>query len=82
MDYYCKFCGIRNSMVQGLTAARCERHPEGRYAGKHVIYEGSVKSKYQCKYCGITNSTIQGLTAGTCQRHPEGQFEGRHEPLL
>ncbi len=81
-NYYCKYCGLRFSSVQSLTAGRCNRHPDGPCQGRHALYQGSEKSQYTCKYCGLKYSSIQSLTAGRCNRHPDGPFKGRHAPAL
>jgi hypothetical protein len=81
-DFYCKYCGTKNSSVANLTRVPCMRHPSGPNKGNHALYEGSEKSKYTCKYCGTTNSSISNLTNGPCMRHPNGANKGKHEPAL
>jgi len=73
-NYYCKCCGMKNATVQGLVNGGCSRSPSKR----HVLYEGSEKSRYVCKYCGMTNNSIAGLTGGGCHKSPTK----RHEPAL
>ena len=79
---YCKYCGKEASDVRTLTACVCPRHPDGPNKGRHVLYEGSIKSRYTCKYCGHTASSIMTLTACMCPRHPKGTNKGKHEPAL
>jgi hypothetical protein len=81
-NYQCRYCGTKASSVSSLTASSCNRHPNGSYKGKHVLYEGSEKSQYTCKYCGSKASTISSLTASSCNRHPDGSYKGKHEPAL
>lgn len=81
-NYYCKYCGTKNSSISGLTTNSCPRHPLGANKGKHVLYEGSEKPKYSCKYCGTSNAAISGLTTNNCPRHPNGANKGKHEPAL
>ena len=82
MNYYCKYCGASNSSLSSLTANPCMRHPLGPNKGKHVLYEGSEKTKYQCKFCGSSNASLSSLTANHCMRHPLGPNKGKHEPAL
>jgi DNA-directed RNA polymerase subunit RPC12/RpoP len=82
MNYYCKYCGTKNSSLASLTASSCSRHPAGPNKGKHILYEGEEKSKYECKYCGTSNSNLASLTASSCSRHPLGPNKGKHEPAL
>lgn len=81
-NYYCEYCGVKNSTVNGLTAGSCMRHPAGPNKGKHKLYEGTEKSQYVCKYCGVKNTTISSLTSGSCMRHPNGANRGKHSPSL
>lgn len=81
-NFYCEYCGTKNSSVSSLTASLCSRHPLGSNKGKHKLYEGSEKSKYTCKYCGTSNPTISSLTASLCSRHPNGSNKGKHAPAL
>jgi 5-methylcytosine-specific restriction endonuclease McrA len=80
--FYCRYCGTSSSGVSSLTSSNCQRHPNGPFKGKHVLYEGSEKSQYTCKYCGTHASSISSLTSSSCQRHPDGSFKGHHEPAL
>jgi DNA-directed RNA polymerase subunit RPC12/RpoP len=82
MNYYCKYCGSKNSSIVGLTNSACQRHPLGALKGKHTLYEGAEKAKYECKYCGTSNASIVGLTNSACQRHPLGALKGHHEPAM
>jgi len=82
MNYYCKYCGFKSSNIGSLTASVCPRHPTDRIKGRHVLYEGTEKSKYECKYCGAKASTIAGLIVSVCPRHPTDQMKGRHEPAI
>lgn len=81
-NFYCRYCGVRRSSVQSLTAGYCPRHPAGAGKGRHVLYQGSEKKQYTCMYCGVKRSDIASLTAGYCSRHPAGAGKGRHEPAL
>jgi hypothetical protein len=81
-NYYCKYCGNKQSSISTLTAYSCSRHPLGSNKGKHALYEGAEKSKYQCKFCGNAQSTIATLTAYSCPRHPDGPNKGKHEPAI
>ena len=81
-NYYCEYCGHKSSSVSSLTSASCPRHPNGRYKGKHKLYEGSEKSQYVCKYCGYKSSSISSLTSASCLRHPDGNYKGKHAPAL
>ena len=74
-DFFCKYCGNKNSSVSGLTQGACSKNPEGKY---HVPYEGSQKSQFDCKYCGSKNQSISGLTQGACSKNPHGKY---HVPL-
>ena len=80
--FYCRYCGIFRSSVQGLTAGWCPRHPAGANKGRHVLYQGSEKTQYTCEFCGVKRSSISSLTAGWCPRHPAGVNKGRHSPAL
>jgi transcription elongation factor Elf1 len=80
--FYCRYCGIKNSSIAGLTASSCIKHPLGPNKGKHAVYEGSEKARYTCKYCGFKASSIAALTTSFCRRHPNGTNKGRHEPAL
>ena len=82
MNYYCKHCGFKATSIASLTAATCQRHPNGAYKGKHALYQGAEKSKYECQHCGASAPSLSSLTAATCQRHPLGAYKGRHEPAL
>ena len=82
MNYYCKYCGTKNSSIANLTAAPCFRHPDGSNKGKHALYQGDEKAKYECQYCGTSNSSLSNLTAAPCYRHPLGANKGKHEPAL
>ena len=79
-NYYCKYCGVKQSSISSLTGGNCLRHPDGK--GKHVLYEGEEKKEYVCKYCGVKHSSISSLTVGSCLRHPNGKGKGRHCPAL
>lgn len=81
-NYYCEYCGTKNSSVSSLTSGTCMRHANGPGKGKHKLYEGSEKSQHLCKYCGTKNSSISSLTSGTCMRHPNGTGKGKHAPAL
>jgi len=82
MNYYCKYCGAKNSSLATLTANACMRHPLGPNKGKHALYEGDEKSKYECKLCGASNASLATLTANSCPRHPDGPNKGKHEPAM
>lgn len=77
---YCEYCGHRAADVRSLTAATCERHPEGRFKGRHKLYEGDAAAPCVCRHCGRGATDIRVLTASTCERHPEGRYAGRHAP--
>lgn len=79
-NYYCEYCGTKDSSVFSLTANSCHRHPLGMGKGKHKLYEGSERLQYNCKYCGQLSESIFSLTANTCFRHPNGK--GNHSPSL
>lgn len=81
-NYYCEYCGAKSASITNLTAANCQRHPNGNHKGKHKLYEGSEKTQYNCKFCGVKSTTIQNLTASKCQRHPNGSHKGNHAPAL
>ncbi len=81
-NFYCEYCGTKNSSISGLTGSSCLRHPLGAAKGKHKLYEGSEKSKYSCKYCGTSSSSISSLTGSSCLRHPNGSAKGKHSPAL
>jgi len=80
--FYCKFCGVKNSSISGLTSGSCSRHTLGPNKGKHALYEGSEKAQYTCKYCGTKSSSISALSSSSCNRHPAGSNKGKHEPAL
>jgi predicted nucleic acid-binding Zn ribbon protein len=77
-NFYCKWCGMKFSNVQVLTAQTCMRHPVKN--SKHELYEGSEKPQYTCKYCGMKFTSLQVLTAQPCMRHPTKG--SKHEPAL
>ena len=79
-NYYCKYCGTKASSIHSLTNSSCSRHPNGSYKGKHIPFEGGIKSSYTCKYCGSTASSIHSLTGSSCSRHPSGSYKGKHAP--
>jgi hypothetical protein len=79
---YCKYCGVKASTIQNLTANHCSRHPKGLNKGQHALYEGDETGPYECKYCGTSAATIQNLTGNKCYRHPAGPNKGQHEPAL
>jgi len=79
---YCKYCGFRAGDIRFLTSGKCLRHPDGPFAGRHALYEGSEKAEYFCKFCGRKAGDLRSLTAGKCQRHPKGPFKGCHVPAL
>ncbi len=81
-NYYCEQCGQKFSSVSSLTAMNCNRHPAGPNKRKHILYQGSEKSKYTCQYCGQSFASISSLTAMSCNRHPDGANEGKHAPAL
>ena len=81
-NFYCRYCGIRRSSVQSLTAGTCPRHPAGPGKGRHALYQGQEKAQYTCVFCGVKRSDIASLTAGSCSRRPAGPYKGRHEPAL
>lgn len=81
-NYYCEYCGIKNSTVSGLTSGLCFRHPNGSNKGKHKLYEGSEKSQYLCKFCGTKFPLLSSLTSGSCGKHPNGSNKGKHSPAL
>lgn len=80
--FYCVYCGQEYSNVRTLTSCSCPRHPLGPGKGKHILYEGSEKSKYTCKYCGYQYPSIRTLTSCTCPRHPLEPGKGKHSPAL
>ena len=80
--YYCKYCGLKTTSVNSLTASLCQRHPDGPAKRRHALYEGGEKASYVCKYCGLKSTSIASLTSSKCQRHPSGPAKGRHEPAL
>lgn len=80
--YYCQYCGFKSGSIRSLTSGKCLRHPNGAFAGPHVLYEGSEKDEYLCKYCGHKSRDLRSLTAGKCLRHPNGAFKGYHAPAL
>jgi len=82
MNYYCKYCGTKNTSLSYLTSNPCMRHPAGPNKGKHALYEGDEKSEYDCKHCGTSNPSLSYLTSNPCQRHPLGPNKGKHEPAL
>ena len=81
-NFYCRYCGIRRSSVQSLTAGFSPRHPAGPGKGRHALYQGREKARYTCVFCGVMRTGIASLTAGFCPRHPAGPYKGRHEPAL
>lgn len=81
-NYYCGYCGVSRTSVDGLTRDSCPRHPNGGNKGKHKLYEGSEKSQYICKYCGTIRSRIDTLTTDSCPRHPNEANKGKHAPAL
>jgi DNA-directed RNA polymerase subunit RPC12/RpoP len=70
-NYYCKYCGIKNTSVQALVGNPCVKSP----SRKHELYEGSEKSVYVCKYCGLKNSSFQALVGNTCVKSPSKKHE-------
>jgi DNA-directed RNA polymerase subunit RPC12/RpoP len=82
MNYYCKYCGAKNSSIASLTASHCPRHPSGANNGLHALFEGGEKAKYVCKHCGTSNSSLASLTGSHCPRHPLGANKGLHEPAM
>jgi DNA-directed RNA polymerase subunit RPC12/RpoP len=66
MNYYCKYCGTKAASINALTAAPCQRHPNGAYKGKHALFEGGEKAEYECKYCGTSNASLASLTFAAC----------------
>ena len=80
-QFQCKYCGSSAASISSLTSNYCSRHPQGSN-NRHVLYEGTEKSKYSCKYCGSSASTISSLANNYCSRHPNGANKGRHEPAL
>ena len=82
IKYYCIYCGYSSSSISSLTSSSCVRHPDGQNKGRHLPYEGSIRSKYECEYCGYSSSSIATLTSSTCVRHPNGQNKGRHKPYI
>jgi DNA-directed RNA polymerase subunit RPC12/RpoP len=82
MNYYCKYCGAKNSSIASLTVSHCPGHPAGPNKGFHALYEGGEKAKYVCKHCGTSNSSLASLTVSHCPRHPLGANKGHHEPAL
>jgi len=77
-NFYCKYCGTKNTSVASLTSSACARHPDGINRGKHALYEGSEKAQYTCKYCGTKSHSIASLTSSDCSRHPNGTNKGKH----
>jgi len=68
--FNCLYCGAERSNISSLTSSSCSKNPNGKY---HVLYEGSVKSKYTCKYCGAERSNISSLTSSLCTKNPNGK---------
>ena len=77
-NYYCKNCGDKFSSISSLTSSDCRSHPNGRYKGKHTVFEGKESSQYQCKNCGDKFSSISSLTSSDCRSHPDGRYKGKH----
>ena len=69
--FYCKYCGTERSSISSLTAAHCDKNPNGKY---HVPYEGEEKSEYYCKFCGTERSSISSLTASHCDKNSDGKY--------
>lgn len=80
--FYCKNCGKEFNNVRSLTSSYCVAHPDGPNKGKHILYEGSEKSKYTCKFCGKQFNDLRSLTSGYCVHHPDGTNKGKHSPAL
>ena len=77
--FFCKHCGNSAPSVSSLTGSTCVR--QLTRGAKHVLYEGSEKSRYTCKHCGNSANSISSLTGSTCLRHPDGRGN-HHEPAL
>ncbi|NIZ47138.1 hypothetical protein HCT46_04310 [Spirochaetales bacterium BR208] len=65
-NFYCEYCGTKNSSIAGLVNLSCSKSP----TKKHVLYEGTEKSQYACKHCGTKNSSIAGLVSLSCSKSP------------
>ena len=74
-NFYCKYCGTKQSSVLSLTSGTCSKNPESK---KHALYEGNEKSQYVCKYCGNKNQSMLSLCCGTCSKSPTK----KHQPAL
>ncbi len=72
--FYCEYCGADYSSVRSLTGGSCSRSP----TKKHILYEGTEKSRYTCKYCGSQYSSIRSMVGGSCSKSPTK----RHHPAL
>ena len=79
---YCKNCGRSFPDVRAMAGGMCQYHPDGSFKGRHVLYEGSEKTKYTCKYCGRRFHDIHAMAGVKCQYHPDGSFKGNHSPEL
>lgn len=75
-NYYCKYCGTKNSSISALTSNACSMNPS---KGKHALYEGSEKAQYSCKLCGTKNSSMSALVHNHCSRNSNGKY---HEVSL
>ena len=62
-NYYCEYCGAKESSIFKLTSEYCPKHPDGSGKGKHKLYEGSEKDSYTCKYCGQSFDSLFRLTS-------------------
>lgn len=80
--FFCVYCGFKANSINTLTSMPCARHPLGQNKGKHVLYEGTEKTRYICKFCGFYANSIQALTSINCHKHPDGANRGRHSPTL
>ena len=76
----CKYCGLQFPSVKSLIFGDCVFHPDGRYKGKHAVYEGPKGSKYFCTYCGRETTSIRNLIHFVCPFHPNGNGNGHCLP--
>ena len=72
--FYCECCGADYSSVHSLISCSCSRSP----TKKHILYEGTEKSRYTCKYCGKQYPSIHSMVICSCSKSPTK----RHHPAL
>ncbi|EID83968.1 hypothetical protein MSI_26230 [Treponema sp. JC4] len=76
----CKYCGLQFPSVKSLVCGECVFHPDGRFKGKHTVYEGPNGGKYYCTYCGREATSIRDLILYLCPFHPDGNAKGHCLP--